>query len=322
MRRRRCCAAACAAAVAVAWPVRAQPAAPRRIGFLFTGVAGTARPDAVRVVLDELSRVGLHEGPGVQVQVRHGESLPQLEAAARELLDAGAELIVASFTPAAVAAQRATRDKPIVMAGVADPVASGLVPSLAAPGGNLTGVSAQVTELAVKNLELLREWFRALRQVAVLTHATDPWTPTFLGALQQAAPALGFTLLPGRADGPADYPALFARWAQLGAQALLVQPSLPFADAVSLAQRQRWPSCSPVTAWPRRGGLFAYAADVMSVHRMTASYVRRVLAGESPAQLPVQQVDRFTLVLNLRSARQLGLAVPAAIRLRAQEVIE
>jgi putative tryptophan/tyrosine transport system substrate-binding protein len=271
-----------------AWPAYARPvAAQRRIGFLVTGAAQPHPFRVVTQVLEELARNGLAAGPALQVHVRHGSDLPQLEAGARDLLDLDVELIVASFTPAAVAAQRATRDKPIVMAGVGDPVASGLVPSLAAPGGNVTGVSAQATDLAVKNLQLLRDWLPALRQVAVLVHASDPWTPTFLGALQQAAPPLGFTLLPGRAAGPADYAALFAHWARRGAQALVVQPSLPFDEAVLLAQRQRWPSCSP-----------------------------------APGRLPVQQVDRFSLVLNLRSSRELGLAVPRAIRLRADEVIE
>ena len=207
-----------AAAGIAALAARAQPAAPpRRIGFLITGAAQAQPHRAVKNVLEELARGGLTEGPALQVHIRHGQDLPQLEAGARELLGLGVELIVASFAPAAVAAQRATRERPIVMAGVGDPVAIGLVPSLAAPGGNLTGVSGQATELSVKNLELLREWLPALRQVAVLAHATDPWTPTFIGALQQAAPALGFTLLPGRAAGAADYPARFARWAQQGA---------------------------------------------------------------------------------------------------------
>ncbi len=323
MNRRGALAVAATAAAAVGAPARAQPGTvPRRIGFLITGAAQVQPHRAVKIVLEELARSGRVEGPALQVHIRYGQDLPQLEVGARELLGLGAELIVASFAPAAVAAQRATRERPIVMAGVGDPVAIGLVPSLAAPGGSLTGVSGQATELSVKNLELLGEWLPALRQVAVLAHATDPWTPTFIGALQQAASALGFTLLPGRAAGAADYPALFAHWAQQGAQALVVQPSLPFAEAVPLALRQRWPSCSPVSVWPQRGGLFAYAADAPAIYRLTAAYVQRILAGEPPARLPVQQASRFTLVLNLRTARELKLTVPAAIRLRADEVIE
>lgn len=318
MKRRLLLAASCVAALAA----RAQPGTPpRRIGFLLTGTVQPQPYLVVTTVLEELARGGLAEGPALQVHTRYGQDLSQLEAGARELLGLGVELIVAWFTPAAVAAQRATRERPIVMAAVADPVASGLVLSLAVPGGNVTGVSAQATELAVKNLELLREWLPELRRVAVLAHATDPWAPTFVGALQQAAPALGFTLLPGRAAGAADYPPLFARWAQQGAQALVVQPSLPFDDAILLAQRQGWPSCSNALGWPRRGGLFAYSVDLPTTYRLTAGYVQRVLAGEAPARLPVQQVGRFWLALNLRTARELKLAVPAAIRLRADEVI-
>ena len=321
MKRRHLLAAAWPLSLATTtWALRG--AQPRRIGFLIIGAPLAQRPRLVVDVLATLAQDGLAEGAALQVHVQYGQTPAELDAATQALLARRVELIVASLTPAAQAAQRATRELPIVMSGVGDPVANGLVRSLAAPGGNITGTSAQATELTGKNLELLRDWLPGLRQVAVLAHATDPWAAHFVGALEQAAGRLGFTLMTQRAVGEADYPGLFTRWSQQGAQALVIQPSLPFAAAAALALHHRWPSCSPAQSWPARGGLFAYSVDPQPLNRTTASYVQRILQGEHPSRLPVQQPTRFKTWLNLRTARELGLAVPAAIRLRADEVIE
>ncbi len=300
----------------------AQPA-PRRIGFLITGTRPAQGEAAIVTgVRAALREAGWAEGSALQVEVRYGDTPELLDRAAAELLAARVELVVVVFTPAAHAARRATERVPIVMAGVADPVATGLVASLARPGGNITGVAALGPELAAKNLELLRQWLPRVRRVGVLAHATDPFTRAFVDSLQAAGPVLGFELDVQRAADASVYPQLFSAWAQRRIDALVVQPSLPFPAALALAQQQRLPSCSFVRAFALAGGLFAYGAQQQALYRKAADYVRRVLDGARPADLPVQQNDRFALALNLGTARQLALAVPPAIRLQADEVIE
>jgi putative ABC transport system substrate-binding protein len=300
----------------------AQPA-PRRIGFLVTGTRpAQGEAGSVAGVRAALREAGLAEGTAFQVEVRYGDTPELLDRAAAELLAARVEVIVVVFTPAAHAARRATERVPIVMAGVADPVATGLVASLARPGGNITGVAALGPELAAKNLEVLRQWLPGARRIGVLAHATDPFTKTFVDSLQAAGPVLGFELDVQRAADGGVYPQLFSAWTQRRIDALVVQPSLPFPAALALAHQQRLPSCSFVRAFALAGGLFAYGAQPQAMFRKAADYVRRVLDGARPADLPVQQNDRFALALNLRTAGQLALAVPAAIRLQADEVIE
>ncbi len=317
-------------ALAVALPLAAMrtgnpwaQAAPRRIGFLVTGTR-PAQGEAASVtgVRAALREAGVAEGAALQVEVRYGDTPEVLDRAAAELLAARVELIVVVFTPAAHAARRATERVPIVMAGVADPVVTGLVASLARPGGNITGVAALGPELAAKNLDVLRQWLPRARRVGVLAHATDPFTPAFVDSLQAAGTVLGFELDVQRAADDGVYPQLFSAWTQRRIDALVVQPSLPFPAALALAQQQRLPSCSFVRGFALAGGLFAYASQQQALYRKAADYVRRVLDGARPADLPVQQNDRFTLALNLRTARQLALAVPPAIRLQADEVIE
>jgi putative ABC transport system substrate-binding protein len=322
MKRRTLAAALPCAALGTAGAAWAQPA-PRRIGFLVTGTRPTQGEAAVVTgVRAALRDAGVADGSALQVEVRYGDTPEALDRAAAQLVAARVELIVTVFTPAAHAARRATERVPIVMAGVADPVGTGLVASLARPGGNITGVAALGPELAAKNLEVLRQWLPRARRVGVLAHATDPFTRTFVDSLQGAGAVLGFELDVQRAADGGIYPQLFSAWAQRRIDALVVQPSLPFPAALALAQQQRLPSCSFVRGFVLAGGLFAYGAEQQALYRKAADYVRRVLDGARPADLPVQQNDRFILALNLGTARRLALAVPAAIRLQADEVIE
>ncbi|MFO1216368.1 MAG: ABC transporter substrate-binding protein [Burkholderiaceae bacterium] len=245
-----------------------------------------------------------------------------LPALAQHLLAWQPDVIVTNLTPATLAVQRATRSIPIVMAGTGDPVATGLVQSLARPGGNVTGVSALGPELAAKSIELLRELQPGLKRLGVLAHATDSFTPAMLAAVMPAAAALGLQLQVERVAGPGDYAAVFERWRRQQAEAVFVQPSLPGAPAAELALQHGLPSCSFVRGFVAQGGLLAYANDLAEIARLVVDAVDRILRGASPAQLPVQQNTRFGLLINLRTARALGVAVPPVLLARATEVLE
>lgn len=303
-------------------PLRAQDGSkPWRIAFLAAG--GAPRPgqfstfDAVTAGLRERGFTAL------QSQAWFGEGRADaLPALAQQVLAWQPDVIVTNLTPATLAAHRATRSIPIVMAGSGDPVATGLVQSLARPGGNLTGVAALGPELAAKNVELLRELRPGLKRLGVLAHATDSFTPAMLTAVTPAATALGIDLQVERVTAPGEYAAAFERWRQQRAEAVFVQPSLPGAPAAALALQHGLPSCSFVPGFVEQGGLLAYANDLAEIARLVVDTVDRILRGASPAQLPVQQNTRFDLLVNLRTARALGIAVPAPLLLRATVVIE
>ena len=208
------------------------------------------------------------------------------------------------------------------MAGSGDPVATGLVQSLARPGGNLTGVAALGPELAAKNVELLRELLPSMRRLGVLANAADSFTPAMLEAVGQAAATLGLELQVERVREPSQYAGAFDGWRRQRVEAVFVQPSLPGRPAAELALQHRWPSASFVPGFVVQGGLLAYANDLAEIARLVVDTVDRILRGASPAELPVQQNTRFDLLLNRRTARAIGITVPATLLQRATEVIE
>ena len=294
---------------------------PRRIAFLAAGAA--PRPgqfstfDAVAAGLRERGYTAL------QMRAWYGDGRSDaLPALAQQALAWQPALIVTNLTPATLAAQRATRNVPIVMAGSGDPVATGLVQSLARPGGNLTGVSALGPELAAKSIELMGELRPGLRRLGVLANAGDSFTPTMLEATAHAAAVLGLELQVERVRELSQYMQAFEGWRSRGVEAVLVQPSLPGRPAAELAQQQRLPSASFVRSFVEQGGLLGYANDLAEIARLVVDAVDRILRGASPATLPVQQNTRFDLLLNLRTARAIGIAVPATLLQRATEVIE
>jgi putative tryptophan/tyrosine transport system substrate-binding protein len=310
--------------LAVAWPAGlwAQgPDKPRRVAFLAAGTA--PRPgqfstfDAVVAGLRERGYTALQ--PRAWFADGRADALPAL---AQQVLDWQPDLIVTNLTPATLAAQRATQTIPIVMAGSGDPVATGLVKSLARPGGNLTGVAALGPELAAKSVELLRELRPGLRRLGVLAHATDSFTPALLQALAQAAAVLGLELHIERVREPGQYAAVFDGWRRQRVEAVFVQPSLPGQAAADLALQHALPSTSFVRSFVEQGGLLAYANDLAEIARRVVDTVDRILRGASPATLPVQQPTRFDLLLNQRTARALGITLPGTLLQRATEVIE
>jgi len=310
--------------LAAGWPAGLWAQAldkPWRIAFLAAG----AMPRSGQSSSFDAIKAGLVERGYTALQARAWFAdgrVDALPALALQVLAWQPDLIVTNLTPATLAAQRATQTIPIVMAGSGDPVATGLVKSLARPGGNLTGVAALGPELAAKSIELLRELRPGLRRLGVLAHATDSFTPAMLQALAQATAVLGLDLHVERVSEPGQYAAVFDGWRRQRVEAVFVQPSLPGKPAADLALQHALPSCSFVRIFVEQGGLLGYANDVAEIARLVVDTVDRILRGASPATLPVQQNTRFDLLLNQRTARAIGITLPATLLQRATEVIE
>jgi putative tryptophan/tyrosine transport system substrate-binding protein len=299
----------------------AQPAGKvYRIGFLRAGHPPTAWVEAFQQGLRERGYVN---GQHVVVEYRVTDgSLDPLPPLAEELVRLKVDVLLASSSPSAVAAKNVTTSVPIVFVNVFDPVEIGLVPSLAHPGGNITGIAATSPELAGKRLELLRELVPQLRRVAVLSH---PATPSHLKQLQgaeDAARALGMEmqLVPVRA--PEDFDVAFQ--AVRGTDGLLLLESSFFtthrARLVSLAAASRLPAMFGVREFVDAGGLMSYGVHYPDLYRCAATYVDKILKGATPADLPVEQPMKFELVLNLKTAKALGITMPPLLLFQADEV--
>ena len=303
-----------------AWSIaaRAQQRRLTRIGVLLP-----ANPEPLFGLLrDALRERGYVEGESVQFTVRSAGGKPDLSRGlADELVRLPVDIIVVWQTPAAFAASQATTQIPIVMAMVADPVGSGLIASLARPGGNITGLSGTTAELGGKILQLIREALPATRRVAILANATDPFTKTFVAQIELAGQALGIATQAQVVRGVEDYEGAFAAMKKERADAVIVQPSLPRKPAIELALKQRLPAMSPSLYFTGEGGLMSYAANLDDSYRRTAHFVERILKGAKPAELPVEQPTRFALRINLITAKALGISIPQALLLRADEVI-
>jgi putative tryptophan/tyrosine transport system substrate-binding protein len=266
--------------------------------------------DGRSIIIDYLSADG------------RNERFPSLAA---ECLRRKADVIVPATTPAAQAARDATRTIPIVLLRLGDPVGTGLVESLARPGANVTGTSAMVTELAVKRLELLKEAVPGISRVLVLTYLTDPIARLQVTAMKEASPSLGVTLQIHDIRTADDLPAAFDAAAGEGADGLIVTAETILfnnrARVSELASRHRLPAMYAFAEFVRDGGLMAFSVDLDDLLRGSARYVDRVLKGEKPADLPVQQPTKFELLINLTVAKALGLTISPAFLARA-EVIE
>jgi putative ABC transport system substrate-binding protein len=238
------------------------------------------------------------------------------------------DVLVTAGTAVTVAAQRATRMTPIVMAGVSDPVGGGLVDGLARPGGNVTGLTMMTPELAAKRLQLIRELLPGATRVAVLASPNAPAhiTERLLDQIRPAAQQLGVRPLVAYAKTAEELPEAFAGMQRERAQALMVQIS-PFtfehrAQIAALAARQHLPSVYDDQSYVEAGGLASYGPNLVEMHRQAASFVARILKGASPADLPVEQPTKFELVINLKTANTLGIKIPQSMLSRADKVIE
>ena len=306
---------------AAGWPLatRAQTARIPRIGVLIP-----ANPEPFWSDLRKgLQEQGYIEGQSIQFEFRSADGQPtRLKELAAELVRLKVDIIVVSQTPAAAAAKQATSEIPIVMAAAGDPVGTGLVSSLARPGGNITGLSGTTAELGGKILELIREMLPATRRVAVLANATDPFTKSFLEQIQAGGRALRIEILPIMVREAKEFGAAFAAMVKERADAVIVQPSLPRKPAVDLALQHRMPPISPTRGFASEGGLMSYSANQSDLHRRASYYIDRILKGTRPAELPVEQPTKYDLVINLTTAKALGIDVPLFLQQRADEVIE
>jgi putative ABC transport system substrate-binding protein len=236
------------------------------------------------------------------------------------------DVIVATATPSVRAAKNATSIVPIVMSGAADPVGMGFVASLARPGGNVTGLSQQSPELAGKRMELLRETIPRLVRLAFLAYGPDPAHRLFVKEAQKAAETLKVKIQALVLENVRELEGAFSKIAQERAEALIIQPllvgGLEQGDTiVELAVKNRLPTVSDGTQFAEVGGLIYYGPSRVELFRRTAAYVDKILKGNKPADLPVEQPTKFELVINLKTAKQIGLAIPPNVLARADKVI-
>jgi ABC-type uncharacterized transport system substrate-binding protein len=296
-----------------------------RIGFLGLPSADSLpkRTEAFRTGLRDL---GYQEGRDVVIEYRWADSnYSRLPALFAELIDLKVDVVVTHGTPGVMAAEQATSTIPIVIATVGDAVASGLVASLARPGGNVTGLTFFQPELNAKRLELLKETIPDLTTVGVLLNPTNQMNEPVLPQVAEVARSLKLELYQFDARGPDEFESAFAAMAAKRVRAFVV-----FDDAMlignarpiaALALKQGLYSCGFLD-FAAAGGLLAYGVDFPDMFRRAATYVDKILKGAKPADLPVEQATRFATILNLATAKALGLNVPSSLLLRADEVIE
>jgi putative tryptophan/tyrosine transport system substrate-binding protein len=310
---------------AVAWPLvaRSQQALPV-IGFL---LPVPLNADDKAAILEGLKEGGYVEGRNVAIEYRgadgHNDRLPALAA---DLVRQQVKVIVSGGTPAALAAKAATTTIPIVFQNGIDPVRAGLVPTLSRPGGNVTGVSNMSTTLAARRLELLHQLVPKAATIAILIDLTGAASDTQSTELQKAADALGLQLLFLNAGNEQEIDAAFATLArqQIGALLLPDNPTLNFRreQLVTLARLNAIPTMCVFRDFAQAGGLISYAASLADANRRAGNYIARILNGEKPGDLPVQLATKFELVINLRTAKALGIDVAPTLLVLADEVIE
>jgi putative ABC transport system substrate-binding protein len=310
---------------AAVWPLAAHAQQPKMptIGAL---VIGNINPEQFwREFRQGLRDLGYVEGQNIQFEFRSAEGhLDRLPELAAELVRLKTDIIVTWFTPTALAAKQATDTIPIVMAETGDPIGTGLVASLPRPGGNVTGIASATAELAGKSVQLIREMLPWARRVTALANATDLFSRPFLEQIKLGGEVTGITINPVRiSSNEDDLETAFASMEKDRPDAVIVQPSLPSKRAAELALTHRVPAVS-VPRWfaEEQGGLMSYSARYVDLFRKAAVYVDKILKGAQPADLPVEQPTRFELIINLKTARALGIDVPPTMLARADEVIE
>ena len=319
-------------AAALPFAARAQqPTTMPRVGVLSPGHnQGDPQYNSVKAFLRGLHELGYIEGQNITVQQEYAEwKADRLRELAAKLVDAKVDVIVAVSTPAARAAKEATSTIPILAIAMADPVADGLVASLARPGGNVTGTTFLGPELVAKRLQLLREVVPGLSRVAALWHPRAYSERTMAGVVNEievAARTLGLQLQLVPAASADDFAGAFAAISKGGAQGLLVFPSpMLFAEyrrIAGLAAESRLPAMGAAREFADLGGLMSYGVNLPDLSRRTAAYLGKILQGAKPADLPVEQPTGFELVINLKTARELGLTISRDFLLVADDVIE
>jgi putative tryptophan/tyrosine transport system substrate-binding protein len=268
---------------------------------------------------------GYVEGRNIAIEWRYADGLfSRAVELATELVRRHVDVIVAHHTPAVRASMNVTSSIPIVMSPAGAPLQVGLVKSLARPGGNVTGLSSMEAELGDKRLELLRSCIPRLHRVAILGAKTDPFTQPYVQDFQTAAARAGLQLHPVLVDGPDEFDGAFAEMNAAGAQAVVIQPlfQTDTEKIVGLGAKHRLAIMSSYRDTTQAGGLISYSADHAAYFQRAAIFVDKILKGAKPADLPVEQPNKFELVINLKTAKTLGLTIPPSVLARADEVIE
>ena len=311
--------------VGMLWPLATRAQRPERTWRVGVLMAGSPPNLFVSVLQNSLRDLGYIEGRNISFEIRFAHDRSELATRlAAELVRLEPDVIVTHFTPAAVAAKAATTTIPIVMAPAGAPVETGLVTSLARPGGNVTGLSSMAAEFGGKRLELLRQVVPNLSRVGVLALSANPFTQPFLSDMNTAAASAGVRLDPVLVASAAEFENAFAVMARAHTQAVIVQP---FFDAqrvsiVELAAKHRLPTMFSDREAVVSGGLMSFWADQSEFFRRAAVFVDKILKGAKPQDLPVEQPAKFELVVNVKTATDLGLTIPPSILARADELIE
>ncbi len=306
--------------------VSAQPPGGKvsRLGLLETSLAQNARH--IQAFRQGLRDLGYAEGRDFVIDVRSADGRPERFAElASELVRLKVDVILTRGTPAAVAAKRATATIPIVMMGSGDPVGAGLVAGLARPGGNITGLSAMVSELGGKRVELIKQALPHIARIGLLTNGGNPTIVTAWPAIESAARALRLEARLLDVRKTEDLEPAFETATRQRVEALVVGLDsvtlTNFKRIAELATRHRLPSIYPARDFVDAGGMMAYGTNYADLYRRAATYVDRVLKGAKPADLPIEQADRFELVINLKAARALGVTLPESLTVRADHLI-
>lgn len=305
--------------------VAAQPKV-ARVGILGASSKSYFDPD-IQAFLQALREAGWIEGQNLTIEARYaGDRYEQLPALAVELVKIPVDVIFALALPAIQAAKRATSTIPIVIETLGDAVSTGLVTNLARPGGNVTGVSGFAPELSGKRIGLLRELVPNLARVAVLTNRANPGTPAVLSSLEKAAQQARVRLIVLDAGTPATLGAAFDRMGKERAEAMIIAAD-PFLFSqrrriIDVVAEHRIPSVYEYRHFVEDGGLMSYGPDALDRWRRAAFYVDRILRGARAGDLPIEQPSRFELALNSATAARLGLAIPDALRLRVDHLVE
>ena len=297
-----------------------------RIGFLgaYLPSSNPARTEAFRQGLRELGYV---EGKNIIIEYRWSEGKAErLSQLAVELVSLQPDVIVTQSPPGVLAAKKATATISIVFTGIGDPVAVGVVTSLARPSGNVTGLSNVSQDLGGKRLELLRESFPKIASVAVFWNPLNPGNAVILKETKIAAQSLGLKLQPLEVRGPNDFDSAFQATTSRGAKALFPFPDPLFTThirrIVEFAAKKRLPAMYPNAEFVEFGGLMSYAPNIPEQFRRAATYVDKILKGTKPEDLPVERPMKFEFVINLKTAKQIGLTIPQWVLMQANEVIK
>src|SRR5438876_466372 len=311
-------------AAAAVWPLAGRAQQPAKLPTVGALVIGSTDPEQFwRDFRQGLRDLGYVEGQNIRFEFRSAQGqanrVPELAA---ELVRLKVDVIVTWFTPPTQAAKQATHEIPIVMADTGDPIGTGLVASLPRPGGNVTGIASVTAELAGKSVQLIRDMLPSARRVTALANATDPFSKPFLEQIQRGGEATGTAINPIRISNNEEFESAFAAMERDRPDAIIVQPSLPSKRAAELALQHRVPAVSVPRWFVDEGGLMSYSAIYADLFRKAAVYVDKILKGAQPADLPVEQPTRFQLVINMKTAKALGITVPATLLARADEVIE